>query len=40
MIEKTPLASRDPRAWLYFAINSEILTDRQRQRILACIGYQ
>ena len=38
--EQCKIATASPRAWFLFAMNSEVLTPRQRDRILAGIGYQ
>ena len=38
--EQCKIATASPRAWFLFALNSEVLTARQRDRILACIGYR
>ena len=39
-IYQDKIATASPRAWFLFAMNSEILTTRQRDRILAGIGYR
>ena len=36
----TRIQTANPRTWFYFALNSEVLTARQRDRILAGIGYR
>lgn len=38
--EQCKIATASPRAWFLFALNSEILTERQRHRIFARIGYR
>lgn len=38
--EQCKLATASARAWFLFALNSEILTERQRHRIFASIGYR
>ena len=38
--EQCKIATASARAWFLFAMNSEVLTPRQRDRILAGIGYQ
>ena len=37
--EQCPMISASARAWFLFAMNSEVLTERQRNRILAGISY-
>ena len=37
--EQCALANASARAWFLFAMNSEILTERQRNRILTGISY-
>ena len=37
--EQCRLATASPRAWFLFAMNSEVLTPRQRDRILAGISW-
>ena len=38
--EQCPMVTASARAWFLFAMNSEVLTDRQRDRILAGISYR
>lgn len=38
--EQCKIATASPRAWFLFAMNSEVLTPRQRDRILAGISYR
>ena len=39
-LEQCKIATASPRTWFLFAMNSEVLTPRQRDRILAGISYR